>query len=298
MPHLMREYANSRGADVRVDPEAGVIRGVKILGLQSRNGRVYERGALEKAIPLYEGAKVNVNHASGGDASRDYRDRLGSIRSVVFRDGEGLFGNLHYNPKHALAEQLGWDAVHAPENVGFSHHVEAEVAKEGDRWSVREITAVRSVDLVADPATTQGLFESKALPAPASWDVVTVEDVRLFRPDIVQELLAEDAAERRELNDKVERLEAAEATRTREAFIRRTLHEHGLPEEPDSDPWSRLAAGDEFRRTLLEAPTEADVTRLITRRAALLHSAALSREQQRVDGGGCVDVEAFVRAIT
>ena len=46
--------------------------------------------------------------------------------------GEGLFGDLQYNPKHALAEQLSWDAEHAPENVGFSHNVQARTAKRGD----------------------------------------------------------------------------------------------------------------------------------------------------------------------
>ncbi len=297
MPHLLREYVNSRGAGVRVDPEAGVIRGVKILGLESRNGRVYESAALERAVPLYEGAKVNMNHAGGDDAARDYRDRIGSIRGVVFREGEGLFGDLHYNPKHALAEQLAWDAANAPENVGFSHHVEAELAREGDRFHVREITAVKSVDLVADPATTKGLFESKPAPACPSWDVVTTEDVRLFRPDIVREFLAEDAAERRALREKVERYEAAEALRRRERLIRRLLAEHGL-DEPDLDPWRGRAAGAAFRQILLEAPTDADVSSLVARRAALLHGAARSQEQQRVEGRGRADVEAFVRAIT
>ena len=170
--------------------------------------------------------------------------------------------------------------------------------RKGDRWSVREITAVRSVDLVADPATTQGLFESKAAPSPASWDVVTAEDVRLFRPDIVEEFLAENAAERRALQEKVRRFEAAEALRAREDLIRRLLREHGLPEESDTDPFNRLTTGDEFQQILLEAPTDADVERLIARRAALFQSAVLSREQQRVEGVGCADVEAFVRAIT
>ena len=46
--------------------------------------------------------------------------------------GEGLFADFHFNPKHALAEQLLWDAEHAPENVGFSHNVEARTARRGE----------------------------------------------------------------------------------------------------------------------------------------------------------------------
>jgi hypothetical protein len=146
---------------MRVDRTAGVIRGVKILGLKSRNGRSYLPEALAEAAAMYENAKVNVNHPKGHPASpRDYQDRLGQIRGVALKPGEGLFGDLHFNPKHALAEQLLWDAEHAPENVGFSHNVEARTARRGEETVVEAITRVQSVDLVADPATTRGLFES------------------------------------------------------------------------------------------------------------------------------------------
>ena len=47
-----------------------------------------------------------------------------------------------------------------PENVGFSHNVEAKTSRRADRVVVEAITRVQSVDLVADPATTRGLFES------------------------------------------------------------------------------------------------------------------------------------------
>ena len=140
-----------------------MIRGVKVLGLESRNGRTYLPEALAQAARLYEDAKVNVNHPKGNPAApRDYQDRIGTIRGVVMRPGEGLFGDFHFNPKHALAEQLIWDAEHAPENVGFSHNVEARTVRRGDRVVVEAITRVQSVDLVADPATTRGLFESAA----------------------------------------------------------------------------------------------------------------------------------------
>ena len=63
--------------------------------------------ALAGAVALYEGAKVNVNHPKGNPlAARDYQDRLGVVRAVVCREGLGLFGDLHFNPKHALAGQL------------------------------------------------------------------------------------------------------------------------------------------------------------------------------------------------
>jgi len=160
-PETLQEFVDSRGVEMRVDRHRGVIRGVKILGTQSRNGRTYLPEALREAARLYEGAKVNVNHPRGNPAgARDYQDRMGVLRAVAARPAAGLFADFHFNPKHALAEQLIWDAEHMPENVGFSHNVEARTARRGDRVVVEAITKVQSVDLVADPATTRGLFES------------------------------------------------------------------------------------------------------------------------------------------
>ena len=163
MQTVLQEFTAASAAHLRIDREAGVLRGVKLLGLTSSNGRRYLESALREAAPLYEGAKVNVNHATddkGGPlAPRGYQDRLGVIRHVAFRKGEGLFGDLHFNPKHALAEQLAWDAEHAPQNVGLSHNVLARTATRGKETIVERIEKVQSVDIVADPATTKGLFE-------------------------------------------------------------------------------------------------------------------------------------------
>lgn len=160
---VLQEFVDCGGMALRVDAAAGVVRGVKLLGLESRNGRSYLPAALEAAVPLYEGAKVNVNHPRGGPLSpRDYQDRIGQVRGVTLRPGEGLFGDFHFNPRHALAEQLAWDAQHAPANVGFSHNVEARTVRRGDRTLVEAILRVNSVDLVADPATTRGLFEDES----------------------------------------------------------------------------------------------------------------------------------------
>src|SRR5690606_38992070 len=101
---------------MRVDRANHVIRGVKIIGFESVNGRSYSKAALQQAIGLYEGIKVNVNHPPRGleSAPRSYADRLGVLRNVKL-EKDGLRGDLHYNPKHPLAEQLLWDAENAPE---------------------------------------------------------------------------------------------------------------------------------------------------------------------------------------
>ena len=84
----------------------------------------------------------------------------GVIRNVTAQP-DGLYADFHFNPKHALAEQLAWDAEHSPANVGFSHDVQAKTVRRDGKVVVEEISRVESVDLVADPATTDGLFESE-----------------------------------------------------------------------------------------------------------------------------------------
>lgn len=160
------EFFSSGALREKIDRAAGIIRDVKILGLASRNNRVYPESTLADAAPLYENAKVNLNHPDGSPLdARKYQDRFGLIKNVRLLPGEGLFGDFHFNPKHALAEQFLWDAENSPENVGFSHNVEAVVARKDGRQLVEKIESVRSVDLVADPATTCGLFEQTAPPS-------------------------------------------------------------------------------------------------------------------------------------
>lgn len=158
------EVVHSENGNVRLQQDEGILSGVKILGLMSKNGRRYPPDTLLEARELYEGAKVNVNHPKGDPLSpRDYQDRIGYIRNVVFRPEEGLFADLYFNPHHPLAEQLIWDAANAPKNVGFSHNIRAKTIREGNTIIVKKILAVQSVDLVADPATTSGLFESEGM---------------------------------------------------------------------------------------------------------------------------------------
>jgi hypothetical protein len=156
----LTEYATNRGAKLTVDREQGVIPGVKILGLESKNGRRYLPAAVAAAVPMYEGSMVNVNHPKGqANDPRDYEDRLGYLTGVHVASDGGLAGDLHFNPKHALAEQLCWDAEHAPQKVGLSHNVSAKTQMEGNTLVVEEITSVTSCDLVADPGSTKSLFE-------------------------------------------------------------------------------------------------------------------------------------------
>jgi hypothetical protein len=254
MTEHIQDYVDSRGVALRVDRAAGVLRGVKLIGLESLNGRRYRPEALSAAVSLYEGAKVNVNHPKEGPlAPRDYRDRLGVIRQVEFRAGEGLFGNLHFNPKHALAEQLAWDAENNPRNVGFSHNVLARLSREGEQTLVEAITHVQSVDLVADPAATQGLFEEAASAEPEHGAA---------------------ASELSRLNAELEEASERERQLTREVQVYKALAAQS--ELCGTGVSLKEAVGPALLEALLAAPDAAHVNALMTERVEALRKA---REQ-------------------
>lgn len=160
------EFAvGTAGQALAVDREKGVIKGVKVLG--EAGNAVYPRTTREKAAALIEGARVNIDHAPRTQAgeTRSYRDGFGTIKNI-HETGDGLRGDYHFPPKHALAEQLFWDAENAPHNLGFSIASRGRSSKvdSDGRQIVEEILFDRhshSIDLVSSPATTRGLFESR-----------------------------------------------------------------------------------------------------------------------------------------
>lgn len=314
MSEPLQEFVDSRGVTMRIDRPQGVLRGVKVLGLRSRNGRTYLPEALEKAAPLYEGAKVNVNHPKPGPLSvRDYQDRIGNLRNVSLRHGEGLFADFHFNPKHPLADQLLWDAEHSPQNVGFSHNVLARTARQGDQILVEAITRVESVDLVADPATTQGLFESATMDVhdlPTSNGPMGGQSED-SESNLAGSLLDESAGQLERMREKLaqteaelERLRVSEAAARRQTLIHQLLTEAGLSGPSAARGRFGSAVTERFLESLAQAPDESTVRELIRDRAALIerlcagHDVPLCRDQNTVDGKKPIDAASFVRAIT
>ncbi len=237
---------------------------------------------------MYEGARVNVNHPKSHPlASRDYQDRLGLVRNIALRPGAGLFGDFHFNPKHALAEQLLWDAEHAPENVGFSHNVQARTVRHGDETLVEAILKVHSVDLVADPATTCGLFEQAQSGGtiPSSRPLLgtcTLDELRLARPDLLSEVEEQSARELVQLHRRVDELETLEALRVKRDIARRLLVEFQLP-DPDQHDAGEVVS-ESFVASLLAAADETSMRELVAERARLVRSLAAPTKAGRTSG--------------
>jgi hypothetical protein len=142
----------------------GVIRSAKLLGHKSRNGRRYEAKALESARELYEGRKVYVNHPARDDAGdRPFEDWAGVIENVRYKKGDGLYGDVVLRQESAHFKGIVEAATNPKfsKSCGFSHVADGESHFDGDTEIVESIKEVFSVDLVTDPATTRGMYESK-----------------------------------------------------------------------------------------------------------------------------------------
>jgi len=263
------EYVDSRGVDLKVGNNGGVIEGVKILGLESKNGRVYPKKTLEKARELYEDAKVNVDHPAKGDkGSRSYADRIGMLRNTSLRE-DGLYGDLYYNPNHALAKQLEWDVQNAPENVGLSHNAFAATSRRGNTVVVEEIRKVNSVDLVADPATTRGLFEDTQPEEEEAEmaDTPTLESLKADHPELVEaigkqaldtfhasEEAKAEADKTKALIEELDAYKAKEKLEGEKSKVNTLIEDAKLPEVLVTETFTNqlLHADDETRVALIE----------------------------------------------
>ncbi len=146
---------------ITVDRESGVIRGVRILGRESKNGRTYSERALREAKDFYEGIKVNIDHPdrSNPNQERSFTSFIGQLDSCRVEES-GVYGDLNIAKKHTDAEFVFEAAERFPKLFGLSHNAEGELVQRDGGWVVESIDCVHSVDIVSQPATNAGLFES------------------------------------------------------------------------------------------------------------------------------------------
>lgn len=157
---IEQTYQTGRPA---IDRDAGVIRGVKILGASSKNGRDYSPQALREAAAIYEGLGVNTNHPNRAtpNVSRTVEEGVGWLENITIKP-DGVYGDLNIIKSHPLAETLFEVAERKPDRFGLSHNAAGDVVERNGRRIVESIKSVRSVDLVQNPATVHSLFESEA----------------------------------------------------------------------------------------------------------------------------------------
>lgn len=144
-----------------VDRDLGVIRGVKILGRESKNGRTYSERALREASSFYEGIKVNIDHPdrSNPNQERSFTSFIGQLDKCRVTES-GVYGDLNILKSSEHAESVFEAAERFPKQFGLSHNAEGDVIQKDGKFVVEQIFHVNSVDIVGSPATVDGIYES------------------------------------------------------------------------------------------------------------------------------------------
>lgn len=149
-------------ADASVDN--GIIKGVKLLGEVSRNGRRYPQSTRIRAMKMMEGLKVNLNHADKRNPETTVESRIGKLVNVR-EENNGTYADFHFLTSHPFAAQIIEASQRMPEVYGFSINGAGTVKKnKAGELIVENIDSLRSIDLVADAGTVKSLFESADAP--------------------------------------------------------------------------------------------------------------------------------------
>jgi hypothetical protein len=162
------ERSTDKNFKDRLDKEKGIVRDVKIVGLESpTRRRRYSPEGLKRALKLYENVHVNIDHPESEKVAgrpRLFSERFGKITNPRIVEGIGIVGDMKYNPKHEKATIFEWWVENSPDSVALSHNADGLGKMDEKGWTlIEEITAVRSVDLVADGGTNESLFEGALL---------------------------------------------------------------------------------------------------------------------------------------
>jgi len=146
--------------------DVGVIEGTTLITGSSQNGkngkRRYPEAVLRKIASMAEGLPAYLNHTTPEMAFKPRRleDLMGRHQNVRYDAASGsVKSDLHVAAHQvplvfSLAEKFG-------DHIGNSLVSKGQIAMEGDTEVVQDILLLRSADLVSDPASTKGLFESK-----------------------------------------------------------------------------------------------------------------------------------------
>lgn len=263
-------------SSLQVDREQGVIRDVKICGRRSRNGRHYSDQALQQVMQEAEGSRVYVDHDSPQEGvvhRRSLRDRFGVLKGTYMRDDGVYARELRYNPEQSLTEQVLWEAENNPGTFGLSINVRRarlRKTKEGD--VVESFEKLRSVDIVSEPATTNGLFESVETDDMTLANV-TLDQLKAERPDLLESLQASLSQQDEVTTIKAQLQEAlslVESFKTKEAAAAKRAQILEKLKAAQLDPDDKRHVSDVFLKSLQEAADDAALQSLIDDRKALV----------------------------
>jgi hypothetical protein len=157
-PDLAERFEQSplRKADVRIDRDAGLLIGVRVMGIKSAHGYEYSLDAQRAACPRYEQMPVGLDHDYNG-GPMTVEAAWGTLCNPRV-DERGTVADLRYLKTHLRTEQVLEDAER---DVGlFSLSAVTTRVVEQPKGTVKSFSPLR-VDLVVRGATTKRLFEQE-----------------------------------------------------------------------------------------------------------------------------------------
>ncbi len=270
--------------EAKFEKDKHIIRGVVLLGPVSKNKREYTRECMQKSIPLFEGVQAFINHPSSEEEKtgrRDVRNLAGKYVNARYEEGKVkadamLLPNENGKLYMDVAETM-------PDVAGNSQNAHGKWRSDGGKQIVEELTQVFSVDLVANPATTRGMFESDDNQnsnfkenETMEWTQINAAQILANRPDIHEAIKTEGAksrdAEVVKLNEQIATLKKAndeyqvkEALAVKSQAVNKAIEESKLPKE---------AITDTFRESLMAAKDDVAVKAIIEDRKKLIESAS------------------------
>ena len=188
-----------------------VVSGVSVLGPTSKNKRRYSIEVQKESLSVFEGAKAYLNHPAGremGD-SRRVQDLIGEHKNLRV-SGDRTFSDLHLIDNQTTREHVVPIIKQKPHLVGNSIVVRGVSERAKDGWEdVTKILEVRSIDVVAEPATTNGLYESENVRSEEDMELkdLTAEELLAKRPDLAKAIL-DGTKEKQENEQKFASLES------------------------------------------------------------------------------------------
>jgi len=167
----------------------------------SKNRRFYPREVLESALPLFEGVKFFVNHATKSEErerpERSLEDFAGWFENARLED-DHLLADLHVLASHPIHEKLlELEARNALDKIGLSIRGQGvtrlvrENAQIVER--VESITKITSVDAVTEPAAGGKFIEvlenTDEEGIAEMLEKLTLEELEELRPDLIEALV-------------------------------------------------------------------------------------------------------------
>lgn len=257
-----RQASGQLYREAEFDDEKLIIRNVTLIGAESLNGYSFSSDFLKWTAENAENVPQYINHPKGENEARDVQMLFSKVQNARYVESENkVRGDMHLVDTPTIRNEVYPRMKHFKEKIGNSIIAYAVSEEIEGKEVVTAGESIHSFDLVTDPATTVGLFESikddkksggRTMP-------ISIEDVK--KDKALMEAIAAEILKESEDKKRVEELEkenkylkeqsqkdkatideykTKEALEGKRALITKLVAEAKLPEGAASEDWLKL----------------------------------------------------------